>query len=221
MKIDDFLRRADELIAQGEAVLGTKFVNSHVHYVNAGAIAGFRAAALSFLQNVFGAQHPYFKDFDSRVNRNFFTSAEAGHGIIVAARQELKGGWVKQLKNLVSAEIFSDFMEMAEYLLSEHYKDPAGVLIGSVLEEHLRQLCHKNSIDVQVVKDGKPFPKKAELLNAELAGAGIYSKLDQKAITTWLDIRNKAAHGQYDQYNEQQVAMMLQGVTEFLKRNTI
>jgi hypothetical protein len=30
---------------------------------------------------------------------------------------------------------------MAEHLLDEHYKDVAEVIIGSVLEEHLRQLA--------------------------------------------------------------------------------
>ncbi len=38
---------------------------------------------------------------------------------------------------------------MAEYLLKEGYKDPAAVITGSTLEEHLRKLCIKNGIDIE------------------------------------------------------------------------
>jgi hypothetical protein len=31
------------------------------------------------------------------------------------------------------------------------------------------------------------------MLNADLKGAGAYDKRDQKAVTAWLDLRNKAA----------------------------
>jgi len=109
---------------------------------------------------------------------------------------------------------------MAEYLLTEGFKDPAAVMAGSVLEEHLRQLCIKNSIPIESIKDGKPIPKKADLINSQLASANIYNKLDQKSITSWLDLRNKAAHGQYSEYTKEQVVFMLQGITNFISRTT-
>lgn len=43
-------------------------------------------------------------------------------------------------------------------------------------------------------------------MNAELAGVEAYNRLDQKDVTAWLDLRNKAAHGHYDQYTAEQVA---------------
>ena len=91
-------------------------------------------------------------------------------------------------------------------------------MIGSVLEENLRQLCNNNGIDVEFEKDGNYIPKKADRLNADLAKAEVYTKLDQKAVTMWLDLRNNAAHGKYKEYSNEQVELMLQGVTEFLAR---
>jgi len=98
--------------------------------------------------------------------------------------------------------------------MSEGYKDAAAVILGSVLEEHLRQLCAKTGIAVE--QKGKP--KKADLLNSELAGQSVYSKLDQKSITAWLDLRNKAAHGNYGDYSLDQVGLLLQGVRDFMAR---
>jgi hypothetical protein len=109
---------------------------------------------------------------------------------------------------------------MAEYLLKEDYKDSAAVMTGSVLEEHLRQLCIRNSIPIETIKDGKPVAKKAALLNSELASANIYNKLDLKSILSWLDLRNKAAHGHYTEYTREQVELLYQGVTNFISRTT-
>jgi hypothetical protein len=114
---------------------------------------------------------------------------------------------------------FVDFSEV-EFLLEQGHKDAAAVMCGSELEKHLRKLCVKNGVDVFLPPGGgDPQPKKAERLNAELAGINVYEKLDQKHITSWLDLRNKAAHGQYHEYNQEQVAQMIQGVREFLTRN--
>ncbi len=136
-------------------------------------------------------------------------------GILRALRADYAAGFLQKVESLVQADLFSDFLEMAEHLLAQGYKDPAAVLIGGVLEEHLRKLCLANG--VAVAAGGKP--KKADTMNAELAGAGVYNKLDQKAVTAWLDLRNNAAHGKYTEYTRDQVQGMLQGVSSFLTRH--
>jgi hypothetical protein len=101
---------------------------------------------------------------------------------------------------------------MGEYLLSEGYKDAAAVIIGSVLEDGLRKLCERASLPV-LGSTGKPLT--IDPLNTQLAKADVYSKLAQKQITTWADVRNMAAHGRYDGYNAEQVKMMLIFVQSF------
>lgn len=91
-------------------------------------------------------------------------------------------------------------------------------MAGSVLEKHLRNLCDKNQIETHTQKDEKLIPKKATLLNAELSKANITSKLDEKATTAWLDLRNKAAHGKYDEYSKEQVKFLIQSITDFMLR---
>jgi hypothetical protein len=107
---------------------------------------------------------------------------------------------------------------MAEHLLDQKYNDPATVVVGRVLEEHLRQLCTAAGLPGGGPSSGKPVPRKADTLNADLAKAGKYSKLDQKQITAWLDLRNKAAQGKYSEYAVEQAALMLAGVRDFALR---
>lgn len=135
-------------------------------------------------------------------------------GVLAVLRDAYDKGYLRTIEEFVHADLFSDFLEMAEYLLAEGYKDPAAVIAGSVLEEHLRKLCQLNGITI--LDGGKT--KKADTMNADLAGKNVYTKLDQKSITAWLDLRNKAAHGKYGEYSREQVDLMLRGIRNFLSR---
>lgn len=222
MRLEDFTRRIDQLIQQADAVIGTTFsTRAGQRFVDPGAMAGLRAASLSFLTNMFGEKHPFVTTFIASADTTFASNATSARAILVAAKSEMEDGWSASVRGLAAEELFSDFMGMAEYLLAEGYKDAAAVMIGSILEEHLRQLCRKTGLPVESDKGGTVRPMKAELLNASLANATVYNKLDQKAVTTWMDLRNKAAHGKYDEYTRPQVELMYQGVADFLARNSL
>ena len=223
MRLDDLVRRAEELTQVGRNVLSTRRSDPELGWpsVETSLFEGFRSSTLSFFKHCYGEDHPYFKNFDSKVTTAVPDDVESGIGIIQAAKNEMEGGWLITTTGLVSAEIFSDFLEMSEHLLEMDYKDPAAVIIGSVLEEHLRQLCKKHGIDTHRMSGSKSVPKKADLLNAELANAQAYNKLDQKNVTAWLDLRNKAAHGNYSEYTKNQVEILCQAVTEFMARNSV
>jgi hypothetical protein len=135
-------------------------------------------------------------------------------GAIEALREDYKAGALAPIQELIRAEVFDDFLETSEHLLDQGYKDPAAVVIGSVLEQHLRKLCDRAKISIQL--NGKP--KKADLLNSELTGKKVYEKLDHKSVTAWLDLRNDAAHGHYDKYGTEQVKLLLLGVRDFINR---
>ena len=137
-------------------------------------------------------------------------------GIVEALRHDYESGALAPIQDLIRAEVFDDFLEMAEHLLEMGYKDPAAVLTGGVLEQQLRKLCSR--ADISAEHDAKH--KKADTLNAELAGKGIYGKLDQKSVTSWLDLRNKAAHADYAAYATEQVRLMVLGVRDFLRRTS-
>lgn len=220
MALSDLVNRVDELLAQGQQVISTNYSGGHsgTRYVNQAEMAGFRSAVLSFIERVYGASHPHFTQFQEQARFYNLSDAERGVAILRAIHSEISGGWLFTVKGLVAAELFSNFLEMAEHLLDTGYKDPAAVMIGSVLEEHLRQLCGKHSIEPEEEREGKTITKKADRLNADLAKAGVYTKLDQKQVTAWLDLRNNAAHGKYDMYTREQVSQFMSGVIGFMTR---
>ncbi|WP_411112936.1 hypothetical protein [Streptomyces sp. 029-5] len=143
---------------------------------------------------------------------NSFKLAEYA-GIAAALRDDLKSGWIESVVELVHAETYSDYLEMAEELLKAQYKDPAAVITGTSLEVHVRGLCVKHGVDVELPTG---TPKKADTMNADLKKAGVYDGLQQKQLTAWMDLRNKAAHGDYGSYDTQQVRLFIDGVRAFM-----
>lgn len=73
------------------------------------------------------------------------------YGILSALRVAYDKNLLQSIEELIHGDVFQDFLEMAEYLLQDNSKDPAAMLIGCVLEEHLRKLCQKHNISI--VKD--------------------------------------------------------------------
>ncbi len=162
----------------------------------------------------------YYKDtIDALKKTRIWEGEKLRHiiGTITALKSDLQNDYLKSFSDIIQSEVFSDYLEMADHLLNEGYKDPAAVIVGSTLEVHLRELCITNNIDVEVTNNkGNQSPKKADLMNADLAKANIYSSAYQKQIIAWLDLRNKAAHGKYSEYKTEEVRLMLQGIRQFI-----
>ena len=217
-----FIQQIEEILKNYE-----DYRNNENELVN----SGIREERLNFLitrikaivTRITGNDSEYYKRieeiFVKFAHLNDYTKLKPLKGVLDGLYQDLKAGYLKSFSELIHADIFSDYIEMAEYLLEEGYKDPAAVITGSTLEEHLRKLCIKNGIDIEIMSSGKLRSKKADGMNSDLAKQGVYSKLEQKSVTAWLDLRNKAAHGNYSEYNDNQVKQMIMGVRDFIVRN--
>lgn len=151
---------------------------------------------------------------------DYHAASRAALGILQSVRDAVSADFLNTASSLIHGSVFADFLEMAQHLLDEGYKDAAAVIAGSALEAHLRQLCVNAAVDTTHTNNntGDIVPKKADRMNADLYGAKVYSLLDQKNVTAWLDLRNRAAHGEYDKYVDQQVGLMTSGIRDFITR---
>jgi hypothetical protein len=113
------------------------------------------------------------------------------------------------IRDLVSAEIFSDFLDMAKHLHESGYKDPAASLTGAVLEDGLRRIAQSKNVTVKQTDN-------LNSLNQRLAASEIYTRVQQKSIAAWTEIRNNADHGHFERYSQQHVSDMIRGVEAFL-----
>ncbi|HEY0670247.1 MAG TPA: hypothetical protein VGD22_18845 [Sphingobacteriaceae bacterium] len=215
--------KVENLISEANSLL--KLVNKHKENpsisrnkaFDEAKFSAFRTATLSFINSILGNASLYYGRFDSGVKHYTDYNLVLAVELLTRIKEDVKDGWLTDVKSLLSAELFNDFLEMAEHLISEDYKDAAAVIIGSVLEENLRLLCIKNKIDIIIVdpKTNKAKYKKAEMLNVDLCKEGVYNILVQKNVTSWLALRNSAAHGKYQEYDLPQVNILLHAVRDF------
>lgn len=217
------LARIQRLIDRAEEILKTQVPNPAYNTIeiDEDAFAGWRIQCLTFLDDFLGASY-YLSHASYALNgvRGAFFKTREMMAILSSLKEDVEAGYLTTLRELIHADMFSDFLEMAEHLLSDGYKDPAAMLVGGVLEQHLRQLCAKHHIPLEIDSGSGPRPKKADAMNADLAKQAVYGKLDQKNVTAWLDLRNKAAHATYDEYSGDHVSLMLHGVRSFVARYT-
>jgi hypothetical protein len=96
----------------------------------------------------------------SRPKEHDFNKLKMIAGVVESLYADLQAGYLNSVSELIHGELFADLLEMSEHLSNEGYKDAAAVIAGSALEAHLRQLCIKNSIDIEVNTPKGMQPKK-------------------------------------------------------------
>ncbi len=212
---DDVLQRLDALIEKADRVLATYRPNPPgvvgLPSLDSEAFAEWKAQSLTCLINVLGTKQTYVETFRDEIKRGFRGIVESGKGIVRVVRQDIEGGFLTKIETLVSADIFNDFLEEAEYLLTQGFKDPSASLTGAVLEDGLRRICADRALKLSSKED-------VSSLNQKLADANIYNRLTQMRIQVWNDLRNNADHAKSSEYNFDDVKDMMKGVREFLEQ---
>jgi hypothetical protein len=84
--------------------------------------------------------------------------------IATALRDDIMAGWLASVLELAHADTYNDYLEMAEGLYGQGYKDPAAVIAGASLEVHLRTLATNHGISLQAANGS---PKKADTMNVD------------------------------------------------------
>ena len=177
------------------------------------------------VRKLYGERSQHFVSYTKAADTHGFFNLWKNHythfthmlGVAKTIKHEVDNNLLVDVKALLQADIFADFLEMGEHLLQESYKDAAAVIIGTVLEDKLRGLTLAAGLPIRS-DSGKPMT--IEPLNIQLTKNDVYSTLVQKQVTTWAHIRNKAAHGEYSEYTKQQVEMMLVFVQGFVAEHS-
>jgi hypothetical protein len=211
------LKRFDDLIQLGKQVLATRKspIAGHItsDFVDGQLANQWFASSLSIVARTLGENSDHYQ----AIKRQYISfpkhpNVEQAFGILAAARDDVQAGALFEIKDLITADVFDNFLEQGQALLSAGYFAPAAVVIGAVLEDGLRKLCDKSAISLS----DRP---KLDSMNALLAKAGIYNSLTQKNVTALADIRNSAAHGKWDAFGGSDVADMCRWTRDFMQKH--
>jgi len=207
-KEEILLKRVEELIQKASEVRKTETITRTVRWFDMEFFVEWKTNSLSFLERNF-YQTPYYNSFSSGVGANVGRSVESGLGVLKALKEDIEKGYLTRHRTLVIADVFSDFLNMAEHLYENNYIHPSVSLVGAVLENGLRKICDNHNITVKSNDN-------ISSLNKKLADNEIYTRIVQGQIEVWKKIRDYADHGHFDKYTKEEVESMLKGVSKFL-----
>ena len=144
-------------------------------------------------------------------------------GKLKAIKYDFENGFLDNLSMQIEAEIAADYMGQAEQLLDEckngkYDHVPAAVLTGAVLEKSLRTLCDQQTPPISTFKTTPrgSGPLTLNPLIDALKKAELFNELKAKQLRAWADIRNAAAHGNFDEFSRSDIEQMINGVKDFL-----
>lgn len=199
---------ADEVIASYKSPPPNVF---SAGWVDAETFRRWRSSSLAFLEDLLGPTHNYVAEFKAATEKGAHgkTPTLEGKGVLGAILEDLEAGYLTSVRSLIRAELFTDFLDMAEHLHENGYHHAAVSLTGAVLEDGLRQIAYTATVKVNRRDD-------LAALSSKLLQAGTIDPLRRKELGVWTDLRNAADHGDWDQVTDARTGDMIRGVTSFL-----
>ncbi len=194
---------------------------------NYGHISEFQAVVvkvLSLIETVLGdsqQRHEVTESIRQRTRNSGTPSVlENINGTLRGLKDVYENGFLDDLEARVAANISADYMTQVEGLLDEGQPGqydhvPGAVLCGAVLEDALRRLCERQTPQVATRKPNGD-PKNLNSLIQDLQKANVFNKLKADQLRSWAKVRNYAAHGEFSEFNRDDVELMVSGVKNFL-----
>jgi hypothetical protein len=207
-RFDDLYAESSDIEKSEYFVRTSSFTNER--YVDTEKLKIWAVKGANLIGSACGKQSEHYQEWSATTpvgsSDHHLNTFKRLRGILAAARDDYNGGHLSSFRSAVQAEVFSNELEQARELLDKGYKAPSAVIAGVVLETSLRELCDRVGI---------PHGK-LDKMNADLAKASTYNLLHQKRITALAQIRNDAAHGNWDQFDNADVKAMIADVERFL-----
>src|SRR5437867_2811149 len=147
-------KRFEELIAEGRKIIaqcGWDGKNYDRH-PSEDVYFRFRTEAMNLVRRSCGEDSDHYRELkrlaESKESANNSFYLIHALGVVEAAKSDFDAGLLFDIRALITAEVFADFVEQAEHLLASGYYIPAASLAGAVLEDALRKLCERDRITI-------------------------------------------------------------------------
>jgi hypothetical protein len=202
---EGILKRFEELIGRGKSLPSAASVTLEWQ----SQFLKWELSCLNILETTFGKDSEYYTRLSQVRNfGNHQAWVDYGIAYMESAKEEIEKGFLYKIEHLISADFFDSILEHAEYLLSKGHKDPAAVLGRVVIEKTLKQIAERQNI---VLSDKVKLAEVNELLWKNQ----VYDKITWRLVQGHIDLGNFAAHGDFDEYDDNKVKDML----DWVKKN--
>lgn len=215
-------QQTESLIAQIDRLVG-EFPAVKESWFSSNMVSGFRknveyealiTEAISLTTHIYGKSHAHVQRVVHAVNEGSLHALEQIEGVLIGTRSNLANGLLDDLTSQIVVNLKSDFLATAQELADEGQKDPAAVLGCIVLEDSLKRLAAKHSIDNASDKD-------MSVVAGLLLSKGVFEKATNQTIQGFKALRNAALHAQWSQVSLETVKLLLVFLPAFIDKHRL
>ena len=143
--------------------------------------------------------------------KNTFEIQNLITGLLNALKIDIEYSLLTSLHDQVAGEIYGDFISLSKKLVDEGFKDPAAVLACGALEDSMKKFAQKNHIDVSDAD-------LSTVVNS-LKAAGLIKGTQAGVVQSYVKLRNKTFHAQFDKIEMPEVSSLIAFVEMFVLNN--
>jgi hypothetical protein len=208
-RIDELLQLTEEILtkrkpntpgnedAYYKALYGTVLLLKQTYGDNSAAERTLLALKDSYIKSSATFRGRYIHE--SRVNLSAVLEnlkSEIGHGLLTS------------LESRVTGEIYGDMISMSKALFDEGHKEASSILASGALEDSMKKFALQNQLDVYEAD-------LSQVVNS-LKAAGHLKGTQAGLIQSFVKLRNKAFHAQFDKIEMPEVLSLISFVQQFL-----
>lgn len=208
----------EAIIDRINSLLNTGGVINKDHGVDSIITREVYSGALYLITGIFGPDSPHvesLKESNSRImkygygesTKNLYLLKEL-RGVLQAVKVEVESGLLKNIRTEAKAEILADFIFLAKEAMDSGVKDVAAVLACASLEDSLKRFAESAGLNVSE-------KSLSEVLNAIKSG-GHMSRSQAKVVQSFVGVRNKALHADWEKIDESEIHSIIGFVQSFL-----
>ena len=129
------------------------------------------------------------------------------HGLLHTVKRDVEDGLLENLGDLARAEVYSDFLALAKNCL-ETSKDVAAVLASAALEDALKKFAVSQNLSAE----DKDMSEVISLLKSKQ----LLLAPEAKVVQSFVTLRNKALHAEWNKIREPEVSSLVAYVETFI-----
>jgi hypothetical protein len=209
-------RRVEELLVEAQRLRRGNEYGQVLSEQHSEACRGWIAAAANVVELI--APSPtaaYHREAERIRGHNYGFAIPGGVGemaeLLTNLLKDARAGLVSSVADHARAEVFDDFLDHARSYLKSGRKNEAGVIAGVVFEDSLRRICRKHQIEER--------GKKLDDLISELAKSEQLTATKAKRARVSADLRTKATHAQWDEFDIPDVATTIEFTSELISNH--
>jgi hypothetical protein len=207
------LKRIEELISRGNATVRSQFDEDY-WMKDVVATQSWMASAANAIQQVSPTTSFFRIELDRLMSNDELKGgiplsvAKKILGLLQSVHLEAQAGLLTRLEDQVVATAFDEFLDHATQYHKSGKIIEAAVLASAVLEDTVKRIAIKNSVD--------PTGLSLEPLIDKLTKQEVVTPVKAKRLKAYSAVRNHALHAEWDKLDLKDVGSQIAGVRELL-----